>query len=508
MSGETGELGTDLAFDSLSGLARLLRAGEVTSVEIVELALDRVASLDSSGPSLHSVLAVDPDALGHAAALDAERRGGHVRGPLHGVPVLVKDNIETAGVLGATAGSLALLGVAVEHDAPAVALLRAGGAVVLGKTNLSEWANFRSSHSVSGWSAVGGQTRNPHVLDRSPGGSSAGSGAAVAAGLAPLALGTETDGSIVCPAAFNGVVGLKATHGLVSADGVVPLAPSQDCVGPMGRHVADVAAALDVLVAGGPLGGRMPSGGYRSQAVEDGLAGARIGVARLHFTGASPVADRLFGDALAAMRDGGARLVDPADVPTAVELAGYADELLVMSYEIHDSLDRYLRARDGGRGACPGSLAELVEYNDAHSEDELALFGQDLLVGALATDGLASPVYRAAFARNRERARERGIDAALAGSGADVLVTLTSGPAGCIDQVNGDPSFVVSSSAAAVAGYPTLSMPIGTASGLPVGVSLIGRPFAEATLLRIGAGLEHVLGLEIRPGFLPSVPLA
>ncbi|MHB1599696.1 MAG: amidase family protein, partial [Acidimicrobiales bacterium] len=431
MSGETGELGTDLAFDSLSGLARLLRAGEVTSVEIVELALDRVASLDSSGPSLHSVLAVDPDALGHAAALDAERRGGHVRGPLHGVPVLVKDNIETAGVLGATAGSLALLGVAVEHDAPAVALLRAGGAVVLGKTNLSEWANFRSSHSVSGWSAVGGQTRNPHVLDRSPGGSSAGSGAAVAAGLAPLALGTETDGSIVCPAAFNGVVGLKATHGLVSADGVVPLAPSQDCVGPMGRHVADVAAALDVLVAGGPLGGRMPSGGYRSHAVEDGLAGARIGVARLHFTGASPVADRLFGDALAAMRDGGARLVDPADVPTAVELAGYADELLVMSYEIHDSLDRYLRARDGGRGACPGSLAELVEYNDAHSEDELALFGQDLLVGALATDGLASPVYRAAFARNRERARERGIDAALAGSGADVLVTLTSGPAGC-----------------------------------------------------------------------------
>lgn len=489
-----------LGYASVGELGALLAERHVTSVELVELTLATVDEIDRGEDGLCSVLSVDPGAVEVARERDAERANGRVRGPLHGIPIFVKDNIETSGVLGATAGSLALDGVPVERDAVSVALMRAAGAVVVGKTNLSEWANFRSRHSSSGWSAVGGQTRNPYARDRTPGGSSSGSAVAVAAGLAPLALGTETDGSIVCPASLNGVVGMKPTHGLVSASGVVPLAASQDCVGPLARSVLDVAIALTVLTGGG-------TDYLTAGAASGGLHGARIGVARAHYTGTHPAADVLFSGALDAMRGAGATLVDPADVPTATELAGFADELVVLLCELHDGLDRYLSVRDGGRGTSPRSIAELVAFDEEHAMDELAVFGHDLLVDAMTAAPLDSPTYREAFARNRSRARERGLDRAFAVAGADVLVTLTMGPAWLIDQVNGDPSVVVSASAAAVAGYPTISLPIGLASGLPVGVSFVGRPRGETALLRVAAGLEDALGLALRPGYAPTVPL-
>lgn len=504
MSGLVGGADDDVSFASVAELGRRLGAGEVTSAGIVTAALGRIEDVDAAGPSLRSVLAVEPGALAEAEVRDAERRAGRVRGPLHGIPVLVKDNIETRGACGATAGSLALLGMAADADAACVARLREAGAVVLGKTNLSEWANFRSRHAVSGWSAVGGQTRNPHALDRSPGGSSSGSGAAVAAGLAPLALGTETDGSIVCPAALNGVVGLKPTHGLVPTRGVVPLAPSQDCVGPLGRRVADVAIALDALV---PAGTGALGSGYAAHAVPARLAGVRIGVARQHYSGACPPADALFEEALSAASGAGAIVVDPADVPTAGELAAFVDEMVVLSFELHDSLDRYLAARSGPGGSGPRSLAEVVALNDLHGARELRLFGQDLFVEALETTGLGSGRYVEALERNRERARARGLDAAFASSSADILMMVTTGPAWVIDQLNGDPPVVISSSPAAVSGYPTLTLPIGAVAGMPVGASLVGRPFSEATLLRVAAGLERELDVVLRPSFRATVPL-
>ncbi|MCU1494785.1 MAG: amidase [Acidimicrobiaceae bacterium] len=506
----TGDLGaaSELAFDSVAELAARLEARELSGVELVEATLARIAAVDLGEDGVRSTVSLDSEATEIAARLDAERAAGRVRGPLHGIPVVVKDNVETAGELGTTAGSLALAGVPVQRDADVVARLRAAGAVVIAKANLSEWANFRSRHSSSGWSAVGGQTRNPYALDRSPGGSSSGSAAAVAAGLVPVAVGTETDGSIVCPAAMNGVVGLKPTHSLVSVAGVVPLAGSQDCVGPLGRSVADAAALLTVLAGPRPATvGAQPLPDYVSSVSADGLAGARIGVARDHYTGCHPAADRLFEHALDAAREAGATLVDPADVPTAAELAGFADELLVLMHELHDGLDRYLAARDGGRGSCPRSLAELVAFNDANAAAELSLFGQDILVESAATGGLDSPDYLSAFARNRERARARGLDPAFEESGADAIVTLTMGPAWCIDQVNGDPSVPTSSSPAAVAGYPALSMPIGTVSGLPVGVTFVGRPWSESTLIRLASGLEHILQLQLRPSFVGSLPV-
>jgi len=474
-----------------------LERRELSSAELVEVLAARVDALDRRGPRLESVLAMDPRAADRAARLDAERAAGRVRGPLHGIPVLVKDNVETAGILGATAGSLALSGVPVARDADAVVALRRQGAIVLGKTNLSEWANFRSRHSSSGWSAVGGQTRNPHALDRSPGGSSSGTAAAIAAGLSPVGVGTETDGSIVCPAAMCGVVGLKPTHARIPAGGVIPLAATQDCVGPIARTVADAALAFDAMCDHAMAGtAAVP---LALSAGPDGLAGARIGVAREHYTGHDRATDELFARALDAMRDAGAVLVDPADVPTAAELARFDDELVVLTHELHDGLDRYLARRAGQRGDAPRSLAELVEFNEAHAREELALFGQDLLVESAATAGLDDAHYLECFERNRERARRRGVDAALAAAGVDALFTVTAEPAAPIDHVNGDPPAVVSSSPAAVAGYPSVTIPIGSVRGLPVGASFVGPRGSEPTLVRLASGLEHVLGPGPRP---------
>ncbi len=493
-------------------LAGRLRSGELSSAELVATLLRRIDAVDRAGPTLRSVLQVADDAERVAAGLDAERVRGHLRGPLHGVPVLVKDNCDTASGAGTTCGSLALAATRPAEDATAVRRLRAAGCVVLGKTNLSEWANFRSTHSASGWSAVGGQTRNPHVLDRSPGGSSSGSGAAVAAGLAPLAVGTETDGSILCPAAFCGVVGIKPTVGRVSRAGVVPISQSQDTVGPMARTVLDAALLLDALAGRDP---RDPATRRRGAGSVDTAAaamhpprlrGVRLGVARdVHF-GYSERADRLVEEALAALRSAGATLVDPADIPTAAALTASPDELTVLLHEFKDGVEAYLRGRPGDRDACPRSLDELIAFNRRHRDHELRWFGQELLCQAAATQGLEAPGYRRARARGGRRARRGGIDHALRTHDVEALVVPTMGPAPCTDLVNGDAHHGAGYQVAAIAGTPAITLPVGESCGLPIGLTVLGAAFSEVRLVGIAAAIESELQVRLVPAYLPAVP--
>jgi amidase len=509
-----------LAYAGLADLRRALDAGETTSVELAETLLARIAAIDAAGPQLRSVLAVDEAAVEAARERDAERARGAGRGPLHGIPVVVKDNLDTAG-FASTAGSLALISAPPARDAFVVGALRDAGAVILAKTNLSEWANFRSMRSSSGWSAVGGQTRNPFALDRSPSGSSSGSGAAVAAGLAPLAVGTETDGSILSPSAVTGLVGVKPTVGLVSRSGVVPVAVSQDTPGPMARSVVDAAALLGVLAGfdpADPSHARRPADlpdDYRPFCRPDGLVGCRIGLpraaaserARFSFSGYHRASDALFAAAIAAMRDAGATVIESVAVPGAEQEPEGDDELVVFCHEFHDGLDRYLGARVVATGGGPRSLAEVVAFNTAHAEAELALFGQDLLERSVATGGLDDEAYRVARARCLEYSGPQGIDHALDGSGLDALAVLTTAPAWCIDHVNGDTFLGAGYSIAAVAGYPSITVPIGTVHGLPVGLAFLGRAWSEAVLFRLAAGLEAALGLTLRPGYLVSSTL-
>ena len=503
---------TEIGFQPASELRRLLERGAITSVEIVEASLRRIAEADQAGPRLHAVLATCPDGMETAHKLDAERRQGKVRGALHGIPVLVKDNIDTAGGEGTTAGSLALAMTRPIKDAVVVQRLRAAGAIVIAKANLSEWANFRATNSSSGWSATGGQCRNPHVLDRSPGGSSSGSGAGVAAGLVPMSVGTETDGSILCPAALNGVVGIKPTVGLTSRTGVVPVSSSQDSVGPIARTVVDAAALLGALAGSGagadllgPVTIPRPTGlpsDYTVFCDSDGLAGARIGVPRQHYFGYSAMADALVEAALKLARDAGATIVDPADVPTAEAISQSSDEMTVMLYEFKAGVETYLATRPPTPGQ-PLTLSDVVAFNQDHAADELALFGQDIFISACAAGGVASPTYVEARARNWQRARRDGIDAALEHARLDVLAFPTMGPAWCIDHVNGDSHTRAGYQAAAVAGYPAISLPVGKTGGLPVGLCLVGTAWSEPTLIRIAFALEHALALcgDMRPAW-------
>jgi len=506
----------DIGFLSVTEIRQRLGDGATTSVQLVEAFLERMAELDSAGPRLRAVLAVCPDAIEIAQGLDAERTRGKTRGPLHGIPVLVKDNIDTAGSEGTTAGSLALGATRPNSDAVVVRRLRNAGAIVIGKANLSEWANFRAKHSSSGWSAGGGQCLNPHAFNRSPGGSSSGSGAGVAAGLAPFSVGTETDGSILCPAALNGVVGIKPTVGLTSRTGVVPISFSQDTIGPLARSVSDAAALLGTL-AGAHEGvdprdlatrsrpHPMPDD-YTAFCDPNGLAGARIGVPRQRFFGYSSPADNLAETALAVAADAGAVIVDPADVVTAETIAHSDDETTVLLHEFKAGVEAYLATRPATPSQ-PRSLAEIVEFNDDHFADELCFFGQDILIAACAAGGLDNPVYLEARARNWQRARRDGIDAALERARADVLAFPTIGPAWCIDHVNGDSHTRAGYQVAAVAGYPAISIPVGKAKGLPVGLSLVGRAWSEPTLIRIAFALEQRLGLgdAMRPGWFERV---
>jgi amidase len=491
---------------TIADLQAGMESGRLTARSLAEAYLARIAALN---PVLSAVLEVNPDALAIAEALDAERRAKGPRGPLHGIPVIVKDNIATADGMETTAGSLALLGARPPRDAFVVVRLRAAGAVVLGKANLSEWANIRSTHSSSGWSARGGQGRNPYALDRSPCGSSSGTAQAVAANLAAVGVGTETDGSIVCPSSANALVGVKPTVGLVSRSGIVPISRTQDTAGPMARTVADAALLLGALAAVDPADattaasrGKAPAD-YSRFLDADGLRGARIGVARAKLFGASPEADRLAEAAVEEMRRGGAVIVDPADIP---HLGEYDDaELEVLLHELKADLDPWLRA--WAPSARVRTLAEVVAFDREHRDVEMPFFGQELFEQALAKGPLTTGAYRKALRRCQRLSRAEGLDAVFAKHRLDALVAPTGSPPWVVDLVNGDHFVVSSSTPAAVAGYPSVTVPAGFAFGLPVGVSFIGRPWSEPTLLRLAYAFEQATRHRRPPRLRPAAEL-
>ena len=488
-------------------LQSALSAGQYSSELLVRLYHTRIQQIDKAGPKLNSIIELNPDAAEIASKLDAERKAGKVRGPLHGIPVVIKDNICTADRMQTTAGSLALVGAHPKRNAPLVDKLIEAGCIILAKTNLSEWANFRSTHSVSGWSGRGGQTHNPYVLDRSPSGSSSGSGAAAAASLATLAVGTETDGSILSPSAASGLVGIKPTLGLISRTGIIPLAHSQDTAGPMCRTVADAAALLSVMVcsdAADPAtmsAGRKTYRDYTRSVRPDGLKGKRIGVARKSFTGYHAPTDKIFEEALRAMKDAGAILVDPADLPTAGQLD--SDELTVLLYEFKEDLNNYLASL--GPEASVHSLKEVIEFNEREKAREMPFFGQEHMLHAQKLGGLKTQAYVKALEKCRKLSRTEGIDAVMTHHNLDAMVAPTQGPAWLIDHVNGDSgSGGSSTSPAAVAGYPSITVPAGFCFGLPIGVSFWGKAWTEPVLIEIASGFEHVVQARKPPKFLAS----
>lgn len=495
-----------LPYQSLSQLQQQMSSGKLTSEALVQHELDRIRLLDRQGPTLRSVIALNPDAIAQARALDEERRTHGARGPLHGIPVLVKDNIATKDAMPTTAGSLALVQNQATEDAPVVVALRAAGAVILGKTNLSEWANFRSNHSISGWSAVGGLTRNPYVLDRTACGSSSGSAAAVAAGFAPAALGSETDGSITCPSAMNGVVGLKPTLLLLPQQGIVPIAHSQDTAGPMARSVADVATLLTVMVRGSParcalVGNDCATVDYNAGLDKDWLKGKRIGVLRFK-AGSHPELEAVYERALAHLRAAGATLFEVA-TPDMVALG--AAEQLVLLTEFKADLNTYLASTPPA--VTSRDLAALIEFDRA-SPYELELFGQDLFIQAEDTKGLDDPAYRKALETSRRLAGAEGIDKLLQGQQLDVLVAPTMSAPWRVDRVNGDASADSFTTLAAVAGYPHLTVPMGQVQGLPLGLSFIGTAWTEAKLLAAGYSYEATTPGFVAPEFIPTLESA
>ena len=486
-------------------LAEKLQRREITSVDLVDRYLARIGALDRSGPSLRSVLELDPDARSVAAKLDDERRTHGPRSPLHGIPMLVKDNIDTGGRTRTTAGSLALLGAQPMQDAEIVMRLRRAGAVLLGKANLSEWANIRSLQSTSGWSALGGLTRNPYALDRNPSGSSSGSAVAVSSNLVAFAIGTETDGSIVSPASVSGIVGLKPTVGLVSRSGIVPISHSQDTAGPMTRSVADAAIVLSVLAgpdqrdaATAVLGGRsIPD--YAASLRTDGARGKRIGVVR-GIKSIPRAAMAVFDAAVEELRRLDAIIIDPVDVGSMGKLD--APDLELMLYELKSDMAAYLATRPG---VSVKTLDDVVRFNREHAADELRYFGQELFEQAVKKGGLDSPGYLETAALCRRLSRDEGIDPVLRNHRLDALVAPTGGPAWLTDLVNGDAVSGSSAAPAAVAGYPNITVPAGSLHGLPIGISFFGAPFTEPVLLAIAYAYEQRTRHRTRPRFLPTV---
>jgi amidase len=478
---------------TLEEIAAAFAAGRLTSRRLTEMYLARMDALDRRGPMLRAVLEINPRALDIAGDLDRERAATGPRSPLHGVPVLIKDNVETADRMMTTAGSHALDGWYAPTDAPLVARLRAAGAVILGKTNLSEWANFRSTHSVSGWSARGGQTRNPYALDRTPSGSSSGSAVAVAANLCAIAVGTETDGSIVSPASVNGIVGLKPTVGLISRGGIVPIAHSQDTAGPLTRTVRDAAVMLGVMAGPDPadpasvaVGDRFERDYLRFVDI-GGLRGARLGIARRFFADNAPL-DQFLDRCVGLLKDAGAVIVDPADMP--MHGAAAASEQEVLLYEFKAGLNAYLARLPASFPV--RSLTELIRFNATHAADEMPLFQQELLLQAEAKGSLEEAAYRDARSTCLNVTRAGGIDAVLSEHRLDAIVSLTQGAPWLIDPVNGDSDSGGCSSPPAIAGYPHITVPAGLHRGLPIGLSFFGTAFAEPTLIRLATGFEHV----------------
>jgi amidase len=498
---------------SVADLQQRMAEGRDTSRDLVQAYLARIDMVDRRGPELRSMIEINPDALAIADARDAERRAGRVRGPLHGIPIVIKDNIATADRMLTTAGSLALADAPAPRDAFIVERLRQSGAVILGKTNLSEWANFRSTRSSSGWSARGGQTRNPYALDRSPSGSSSGSAVAVAASLAAVAIGTETDGSIVSPASNNALVGIKPTLGLVSRTGIIPIAHSQDTAGPMARSVADAVLVLGAIAGADPedaathaSAGKAPAD-YSSFLDVHGLMGARVGVVRNRLFGYSAAADALAAVAISDMTRQGAVIVDPANIPT---LGRFDDtEFEVLLYEFKAGMQTFL-AWFGPRAAVR-SLGDIIAFNQARRQEEMPYFGQEIMAMADAKAPLTSPDYKNALARNLRMARTDGIDAVMNKYRLDALVAPTGGPAWLIDLVNGDGGTAMApapSTVAAVAGYPHITVPMGFYRGLPIGLSFFGRAWSEPTLIRIAYAYEQATKHRRPPTFAPTADLS
>ena len=497
----------DLEEATIADLQSAMASGKRTARSITQLYLNRIAALDRKGPTLRHVIEVNPDALAVAESLDRERKGGRVRGPLHGIPMLLKDNLDTADRMTTTAGSLALDGSTPAQDSSVAAKLRAAGVVFLGKANLSEWANFRSTHSTSGWSGRGGQARNPYVLDRNPCGSSSGSGGAVAANLCAVAIGTETDGSIVCPSAANGIVGIKPTVGLVSRAGIIPIAHSQDTAGPMARTVRDAAIVLNAIA--GIVARDTATSSLRTREQVDytryldanGLRGARIGVARAKFFGYSDVTDKVINDAIDAMKAHGAVMVDPANIETAGKFDD--SEFDVLLYEFKADLNSYLASL--GARAPVKSLQEIIAFNDAHKSQEMPWFGQEIMIQAQAKGPLTEQKYVDELASNLKMSRTDGIDATMDKYKLDAIIAPTGGPAWPTDLLNGDHFTGGSSTPAAVAGYPNINVPAGFSHNLPIGISFFGRPYSEPVLIRIAYAYEQATRHRRPPTFIPTL---
>ncbi|MBP7960640.1 MAG: amidase [Caldilineaceae bacterium] len=488
---------------TIADMQRLMAVGDLTAVELTEGYLARIEAIDRAGPALNAIIELNPDALAIATQLDAERAAGDVRGPLHGIPILLKDNIDTGDRIATSAGSLALADHHAAQDSTVAANLRRAGAIILGKTNLSEWANFRSSKSSSGWSSRGGQTRNPYALDRTPCGSSSGSGVAVSANLCAAAIGTETDGSIVCPSHHAGIVGLKPTVGLVSRAGIVPISHSQDTAGPMTRTVADAAILLaaligvDVLDPATAASQAQTRDDYAQFLDRDGLRGARIGVAR-NFFGFHPLVDTLMERAILTLRAAGAVVIDPANIVTAKQFDD--DEFTVLLYEFKTDLNAYLA---GVEPQLPvHSLAELIEFNHRHRTQVMPYFGQELLVLAEEKGDLFEDDYLQARKKSLALAGKEGIDAVMAQHNLDALIAPTGGPAWLVDWVNSDHHGGGSSSPAAVAGYPAITVPAGFVHGLPIGLTFMAGAWQEPTLIKLAYAFEQQTHIRRPPTFL------
>jgi len=498
----------DLNEKTIAELQREMNSGNLTSAELVAYYVERIARLDRHGPGVNSVLELNPDAAAIALALDRERRVKGARGPLHGIPILLKANIDTGDRMQTTAGSFALAGPSAPQDATVVTRLRAAGAVVLGKTNLSEWANFRSFFSSSGWSGTGGQCNNPYALDRNPSGSSAGSAASTSANFCVAALGTETDGSIVDPGSTNGVVGIKPTIGLTSRAGVVPISHNQDTVGPFGRTVADAATVLGALVG---LDLRDPrtqdsSGKFFADYTQfldpDGLKGARIGVPRQMF-GFSRQADAITDAALQIMQDAGAVLVDPADFPDLADIQSFVDEFTVLLFDFKQDIAAYLATRVR---MSVKTLADLIAFNNANADKEMPFFGQELFLAAEETDGFSDPAYQQALANKHLLGRQTGLDSVLDQFNLDALVAPSTSPSAMTDLVNADHFLGDTSSPAADAEYPLVTVPAGSTNGLPVGINFMGRAFSEPTLIKLAYSFEQASKQRRAPKFFDNLP--
>jgi len=494
---------------SITQLQQQMQSGHYSSRSLVEKYVDRIKDVDKDGPSLNSVIELNPDAESIAAGLDRERKERGVRGQLHGIPVLIKDNIDTADRMMTTAGSLALVGSKPAQDAFVAKRLRDAGAVILGKTNLSEWANFRSSHSSSGWSGRGGQTKNPYALDRNPCGSSSGSGVAAAANLCVAAVGTETDGSVVCPSSANSLVGIKPTIGLISRSGIIPIAHSQETAGPMARTVSDAVILLNALT--GEDARDQATAASRGKAANDytkfldpnGLKGMRIGVARKYF-GFNDRVDKLMSERLDDLKRLGAVLVDPADIPTSGKFDDSETEVLL--YEFKADLNKYLAGL--GPSAPAHSLKDLIEFNERNRDREMPYFGQDQFIKAQEKGPLTSPKYLQALKKNHLLTRVQGIDFVLKKNHLDALVAPTGGPPWPTDLINGDHFTGGYSSASAVAGYPHITVPAGYVFGMPVGISFFGTAFNEPTLIKIAYAFEQGTKARQAPKFLTAAKLS